>query len=177
MPRQPTIYVDGGSVFRQPSRIPSVSVGDGDSASLPLDELLPSAKDFSDLAFVLRHIPVHVVQIEMLGFLGGREDHQLANFGEIHHFLSERLSRTQVHMWSPDKLKVAAFCHGSVELEIFGSFSVFSFVPAEVEISGDCRYPLAHPALLQAVSSHGLSNEGKGIVKISSRTPVFVFLN
>src|SRR3982750_1407403 len=88
-PSAPTIFVDGGTQFRpvgeknNPIRI---SVGDGDSGGINLDVLLPKEKDYSDLAFVLSNLPPTVRHVELIGFLGGRRDHELFNFGEVHKF-------------------------------------------------------------------------------------------
>src|SRR4051794_25182624 len=99
-PLMPTVYVDGGTRFRNEggwaaghgghSAFPTVSVGDGDSSGGSLDELLPSEKDYSDLAFVLRSLPASVNEVTLLGFLGGRRDHELANLGEVNEYLKAR---------------------------------------------------------------------------------------
>lgn len=186
----PTIYVDGGSNFRNDggwagaltadaplgkSSVPLISVGDGDSASGKLDEVLPAYKDYSDLAFVLRSLPPHIVAVEMLGFLGERRDHELANLGEVHAFLKTRTEFCRVEIHSVDQT-VFAFARGTLTAEIHGTFSVMVLEPAAVKIDGACDYKLEGDVVLQVASSHGLSNEGSGEVAITSDQPCFVFL-
>lgn len=186
VPQVPTIYVDGGSDFRsdggwaadaatKKSSVPLISVGDGDSASGKLDEVLPAHKDYSDLAFVLRSLPAHIVNVEMLGFLGERRDHELANLGEVHAFLSSRVAFTRVEIHSTDQT-IFAFARGAVTLDLQGLFSVMVFEPAAVRISGACEYPLAGDVVLPVASSLGLSNVGSGEVTITTEQPCFVFL-
>lgn len=186
----PTIYVDGGSNFRfeggwagglqteEPaiiSSVPLISVGDGDSASGKLDEVLPAHKDYSDLAFVLRSLPPHIVAVEMLGFLGERRDHELANLGEVHAFLKTRTEFCRVEIHSVDQT-VFAFARGTLTIDIKGTFSVMVLEPAAVSIEGACEYKLPGDVVLQPASSHGLSNEGHGEILVTSDQPCFVFL-
>jgi len=176
----PTIYVDGGSDYRQPassteSSLPLISVGDGDSTTGKLDEVLPAQKDYSDLAFVLRGLPQNILAVEMLGFLGGRRDHELANFGEVHAFLKTRTEFCRVEMHSADQ-SVIAFARGSLTIDIQGTFSVMVLEPSAVKIEGACDYPLSGDVTLPVASSHGLSNKGRGRVVITSDQPCFVFV-
>ncbi len=181
-PTCPTIYVDGGGRFASPSAKsksvdnPVVFVGDGDSGpEVALDEVLPADKDFSDLAFALRALPQSVIRVEMLGFLGGRRDHELCNFGEVHAFLSGRSHFTVVEMIGEDSL-VIGFCKGRVEREIHGDFSVFVLQPTAPRIWGACQYPLNRERTLEPLSSAGLSNLGSGRVEIESGSPAFVLV-
>jgi thiamine pyrophosphokinase len=185
----PTIYVDGGSDFRadggwaaaqltpakEKSSIPLISIGDGDSAAGKLDEVLPAHKDYSDLAFVLRSLPQNIVAIEMLGFLGERRDHELANLGEVHAFLKTRADFCRVEIHSAEQT-VFAFARGTLTIDIAGTFSVMVLEPAAVRIEGACEYKLAGDVVLQVASSHGLSNVGHGAVEITSDQPCFLFL-
>jgi thiamine pyrophosphokinase len=193
-PVMPTIYVDGGSNFRKDggwgTQEPAadafflVSVGDGDSASGKLDEVLPAHKNYSDLAFVLRSLPESVVRVEMLGFLGGRRDHELANLGELHQFLRSRHMKTTVHVHGSGRggggggggESIVAFSHGKLNFEICGLFSVMVFEAEAVRISGACEYKLAGDVVLPVASSVGLSNVGNGIVTVETVKPCFVFL-
>lgn len=188
-PHQPvmaTVYVDGGSDFRQAGGwadrqaeelpFPVVSVGDGDSAVGKLDEVLSADKNFSDLAFVLRSLPPNIATVDLLGFLGERRDHELANLGEIHQFLQTRVQRTTVHVHGSQQ-NILAFARGTVSIEIKGIFSVMVFEPEAVRISGDCRYKLEGDVVIPVASSLGLSNEANGTVTIKTSKPCFVFLN
>lgn len=169
--QRPTIYVDGGSHFQTPStKFPTISIGDGDSSPSKLDEVLPSEKEYSDLAYVLNHLPVSIRKVELLGFLGGRKDHELLVLGEVHRYLKGRPYCTQALFAD----QIVAFSHGELELAIQGTFSVVAFSPGPVEISGDCRYH--HSGMLPALSSLGLSNEGSGAVHFHSQEPCFIFM-
>ena len=175
---EPTIYVDGGARFRVSdarAEIPSVAIGDGDSGAIALDELLSSEKDYSDLAFALRGVPDSVSRVSLLGFLGGRRDHELCNLGEVHAFLSRRPHFTQVEIIG-DGTRMVAFCKGRVHLNIHGMFSVFVFEATALKILGACKYPLARDRVIQPLSSVGLSNEGSGLIEIESGSPAFVIL-
>jgi thiamine pyrophosphokinase len=149
-----------------------VSIGDGDSADIPLDETLPKDKDYSDLAFVLRGLPKSVVHLDLLGFLGGSRDHELLNYGEIHHFLSTASVFRSVRF---DDV-VVAFAGGKLSMEVHGRFSVVVFEPAQVTITGSCAYPLEDATSLPPVSSKGLGNTGFGTVFVESTAPCFLFL-
>lgn len=177
---EPTVFVDGGARFMgNLGGAPSIRVGDGDSGVADLDVRLPAEKDFSDLAFVLRELPVAVVALRLLGFLGGRLDHMLANLGELHGFLARRSSglvelEGSGVVGGRAGVQIVGFV-GSLELRISGVFSVMVLESCEVRIEGECKYPLKSTTLPPA-SSHGLSNEGHGLVRFSSRGPCFVLL-
>lgn len=178
VPLAPTIYVDGGAAFASQETVdnPVVSVGDGDSGlDVVLDEMLPAEKDYSDLAFVLRGLPQSVIRVEMLGFHGGRRDHDLCNLGEVHSFLASRSHYTTVELSDADS-RTIGFCKGRVSLNIQGLFSVFVLEPAAVKISGACKYQLSRERTLSSLSSVGLSNEGSGAVEIECGPPAFVVI-
>lgn len=171
-----TIYVDGGAQFRGTKVLndfPTISVGDGDSSAAKLDVLIPREKDYSDLAFALRAVPESIREVQMLGFLGGRRDHELGVLGEVHHFLARKSQFTMVRF---DETEIVAFSGGPLKLEIDGRFSLFVFEPAHVTIAGSCKYKLPKPTALKPVSSHGLSNEGYGMVTVAADRPCFLYL-
>lgn len=174
---EPTVYVDGGAQFRdvlyEDGNIPTVSVGDGDSAEVPLEVTLPKDKDHSDLAFVLRGLPQNIRHVELLGFLGARRDHELLNYGEVHHFLKRRDKFTTARF---DEA-IVAFSPGKIHLNIKGTFSVVAFEPTNMMVGGACQFPLLRPTTIGPVSSHGLSNVGFGDVEFNSVSPIFVFLS
>ena len=170
----PTIYVDGGLKARfgvSEETFPAVSVGDGDSYDGPLDKTLPTDKNFSDLKFALGSLPASVRHVELLGFLGGRLDHQLINYGEVHSFLKTRRVFTTVRFED----QVVAFCGGGFQLDVHGRFSAVVFEPSAVTIAGACKYTSPRPFHLDTVSSVGLSNEGFGKVGFDSVGPCFLF--
>lgn len=175
---RPSVFVDGGANFLKKTvalsagAFPVICVGDGDSSSNLMDERLPSVKDFSDLGFVLRGLPISIQLVEMFGFLGGRRDHELANFGEVHRFLSARPSAT-VNFHDAVGIQIVGF-RGKLQMEIHGVFSVMTFAPANVGISGDCQYK--YEGRLDSVESLGLSNVGQGRVALTCDLPCFIFL-
>ncbi|MBX3020310.1 MAG: hypothetical protein KF799_01430 [Bdellovibrionales bacterium] len=194
-PLMPTIYVDGGTRYRAAGGwvaeahaathplaaaaarpFPVVSVGDGDSAGSSLDELLPADKDYSDLSFVLRSLPPSIREVTLLGFLGGRRDHELANLGEVNAFLQTRPGFARADLVGPVGDRVIAFNRGSLELHIQSVFSVFVFQASGIEVSGLCKYPLSAETMLSPLSSRTLSNEGYGKVIITSSNPCFIFI-
>ncbi|MFN8791461.1 MAG: hypothetical protein ACK5Y2_08410 [Bdellovibrionales bacterium] len=168
---EPVVFVDRGVFFRKHQE--GVSVGDGDSAGQKLQHQLESTKDLSDLAFVLENIPDHFERLILLGFLGARRDHELMNLAEAHRCL-KRSSRSRTVLFDQS---VQALSKGKWSLQIQGTFSIFAFEPVELFLLGDCRFPLQPPSQLRALSSHGLSNQGFGTVKIETSGPLFLFLN
>jgi thiamine pyrophosphokinase len=183
LPKNPTIYVDGGHHFRPAkSEIETItSVGDGDSTNEndPLDLLLPADKDFSDLSFALRALPPAISEIELLGFLGGRRDHELANLGEIHNHLSiaktkaRRHARFEPSTANESRQRVLALSPGDWKVNASGEFSIFVLTHGEIEIEGDCRYP--YKGEFKTLSSHGLSNVASGTLIVRSpQVPLFV---
>ena len=165
----PVIFVDGGVRFRQGSQ-QGFAVGDGDSSPLPLDQTLPSNKNYSDLAYALRHVNVNFKSLHLIGFLGGRKDHELMNFAEVHRFLLDRSS-----CCVDFDQRVLVKSRGQWTLNIYGTFSLFTFAPTKVLLQGDCTYDLKHEPLTH-LSSHGLSNLGNGRILLENDNPVFIFL-
>ncbi len=176
-PSTPTIYVDGGANFRDLGRnnhFATICIGDGDSCDPALlDHLLPMTKDYSDLAFAMKHLPASIQHVDLLGFLGGRKDHELMNLGTVHHYLFPKSTFTSVRF---DDL-VVAFCGGLLSLEIKTEFSILVFEPSFLTISGACAYTHNTGIQIPAISSLGLSNKGFGQVLIDSLKPCFIFLN
>lgn len=165
--KEPTIYVDGGASFQKEVR--GITVGDGDSFKQSLDVKLPEDKDYSDLSYVLQEIGQGYKVVNLLGFLGGRKDHELINLAEVHQFLLNCESPTQVHF---DK-EITAFSKGQWEFFHEGIFSLFSFEQNQVHLTGDCQYPILTD--FKALSSHGLSNIGKGEICLENKGPLFFF--
>jgi thiamine pyrophosphokinase len=164
---QAMVFVDRGADFRVSSE--GYSVGDGDSASVLLDQKLDARKDFSDLAYVFSHIPNQMRRITLLGFLGGRRDHELMNLAESH-----RLLRQRPGLRLDFENQILGYSAGTWDLEIKSQFSLFSFEKNNLFLTGDCEYPVQ--GYLQELSSHGLSNVGRGRIRLSSDAPVFIFL-
>lgn len=169
---EPVVFVDGGVKFKNNSR--GFSVGDGDSAPLELDQKLNTEKDFSDLAFVLAHIPDPYSLIRAQGFLGHRKDHEIMNLAEVHRFMSTRKTSTRLFFEN----KIHAYSKGSWAIELHACFSLFAFAPLELKLSGDCDYKIDNAyQTLRELSSHGLSNRAFGKIEIQCSAPVFLFIN
>jgi thiamine pyrophosphokinase len=125
------------------------------------------------LAFVLQTLPAHVRHVELLGFTGGRRDHELINYGETHKFLSNKKQFTTVRFDD----EIVGFVGGSLKISIDGLFSVISMEEAILTITGACTYTLNRPTKISPASSFGLSNVGNGSVVIDCDKPCFLFLN
>ena len=165
----PVIFVDGGARHRRDEV--GVSVGDGDSSGIKMDEQLPVDKDISDLGYALNQLPPRIRILELLGFLGGRRDHELGNFGAVHTFLTRAPTPAQARF---DRT-VFACGPGDWQLNIQGRFSLIVFAPTHLSLRGDCRYPLWPAAQIDPLSSHTLSNIGHGDISLACDAPVFVF--
>ncbi len=168
---EPVIFIDGGAGLRVAGE--GVAVGDGDSFDGHLDHRLDPDKDFSDLAFALGCLGPRFREIELVGFLGGRRDHELLGFGEVFHFLDRRGTPARVRF---DR-EVEAFSAGRWRFEARGTFSLALFAPCRVTLGGDCRYPIAPDTRVTPMSSLGLSNVGHGHVELEADGPVFIFHN
>ncbi len=166
--RQPCIFVDGGSRHRKGHW--GLCVGDGDSADVAMNVKLPADKDVSDLAYVLTNLPCHLTKIDLVGFLGGRRDHEMINFGEVQRFLKSRSSATKVVF----DHAISAYSQGRWEFYGDGLFSVLVIEPCQLTLSGAVKYPVISPLVFAPLSSLGLSNEGFGKVFLHCDAPVFV---
>ena len=163
------IFIDGGARWRRASTH-GFAVGDGDSSPTPLDLLLPADKDYSDLRFVLQAIPANVCKVRLLGFEGGRKDHELINLGECYAFLAERKQPTQMIFDSPSIMLTG----GTWTLENLSTFSLVAFEPCQPRLQGKCRYHLDGQRTLGAFSSLALSNESTGPVFLKCDKPLLI---
>lgn len=167
-----TIFIDGGSQLS--SRLqgqPTVSIGDGDSGeSSRLDYKLPQEKDYSDLAFVLNHLPRKIKTMKLVGFIGGRIDHQLAVFGEVYYFLKV-IEAEKVEF---DDHVLTFLDRGTHKLNFFGRFSLMAFDPCEVLLTGNAKYTVQPKSVLQPLSSFGLSNIANGQFSIETSEPLLL---
>lgn len=167
----PVIFVDGGLNKREGKN--GIAVGDGDSADAAMDVYLSPDKDFSDLAYALGLIPQHFDQLQLLGFIGDRRDHELLNLGEVSHYLAARTQPCHARF----EQNIVGYSAGEWEIEVHGTFSLITFTPATVVLSGNCKYPIRAGTTIRPVSSFGLSNEGFGKIMFSTSAPLFVFHN
>lgn len=165
--KEPVIFVDGGIKFKCEKKL-GVSVGDGDSTKEKMDFLLPVDKDISDLGYVLKNIG-RFPFIKLSGFLGGRKDHELINLLEVHSYLSQ-LTESKVHF---DE-KIIVLSKGEWTLNVEGLISLLCFEKIDLKMNGECKYKIQRT--LTERSSHGLSNEGFGEIKIKTDGVVFIFI-
>ena len=172
-PDEPIVWVDGGANHRRPLAGGDVGfcVGDGDSFHGKLDQRLDADKDYSDLAYVLSCLHSRFTEVRLPGFLGARRDHELFNFGEVHHFLAAVNAPTRARF---DE-NVSGYSAGQWSIEIQGTFSLAVFAPTTVKLTGACQYPIAAPRKIAALKSLGLSNQGFGTITLSTRAPAFIF--
>ena len=169
--QEPVVFVDGGAQARQGNI--GFAVGDGDSTSKVLDEYLPTQKDHSDLSYVLQNTPDQFEVINLLGFLGGRRDHEIINICEAYtHIASAQKPKRIVFDYD-----IVVYSSGQWSLSIEGLFSLISFYPNQLTIRGKCKYQLTDPTEFRELSSQGLSNEGYGEMTIECSQPIVVFLN
>jgi hypothetical protein len=164
------IYVDGGARYNLGF---GFSAGDGDSFQEPnkLDFLFPKDKDLSDLGLILAALKNSSQIFELLGFSGGRLDHELFNMGEIHRFLSASVKPTKVKL----DQNLLFFSRGQWQLNIDGTFSVGTLTENLVSLTGHCKFQINPSAKLLPLESFGLSNVGSGLVQLTSTEPIFIY--
>lgn len=170
IPKGPKIFVDGGTRFRLDDD--GFSIGDSDSYDGPLDQTLSPQKDRSDLAVVLDKLGDGFETIHLLGFSGGRKDHELMNWSEVHQFLKRKTRKTAVHL----DQSIFAFSVGHWRITINGVFSIFAFEPTTLNLMGKCEYPLTDGSVFRPLTSHGLSNHAYGEIELTCGDPVFLFV-
>ena len=172
------IFIDGGLKHLNKFKKASFSTyGDGDSSQKPMD-LKKTNQNLSDLAFFFKEAAKKnnlkkYDQYLLLGFLGGRVDHELINFGEIARFMLHFKSSDKVKVMLEDKIEF--FPKGVSEFSISGTFSLVSFEPCDLKIDGLCSYKSRNTIKLLPLSSRGLSNVGSGLIKIQNSAPIALF--
>jgi len=170
----PQLAIDGGSRF---AVCPLLWAGDGDSGQAPtgVPAFNKLSQDMTDLRFCLDHIHNwRWKELHLFGFLGGRRDHELANFGEIHAGMKARASFMKAAFYNEDNLASVLFLNtGTHTLELHGTFSTLVLEPASITISGDCHYS-REKVSLHPFSGEGISNEASGTVSISSNAPLMI---
>ena len=166
------LFVDGGTRFKNEVKASfSFSIGDGDSYKGPLDIALSQKKDYSDLKEALHILPSSIKTVHLLGFLGGRLDHQLFVFGDVHDFMKKRETRFYFER------SVLGFPPGREEPDIHGFFSLTVMETGKITLKGRCDYHLNSSQFLPPLSSRGLDNRARGRIFIESEKPFFIFLH
>jgi thiamine pyrophosphokinase len=170
----PQIAVDGGIQF---AHEPILWTGDGDSGAPPAHApvFFKHGQDVSDLRFCLNGIRAWAWDsLHMVGFLGARLDHALANLGELHaEFLARPAFRRAMLYDAALKPALAFMAAGAHDMDIDGVFSVLAVEAATISISGGCDYPAAGIAVAP-LSGRGISNQGRGRVHFECNQPFMV---
>ena len=168
------VAVDGG-IASAPGA--AVWFGDADSGTRPahIPSFLKSSQDMTDLAFTLDRLQDGAWRrLYLYGFSGGRQDHALANIGEIDAAMRARAPFEQAVFYdAAGRVMRRHFTAGAQSFRCHGTFSVFALSPAVVSISGACDYPV-HRVTLPVLSGRGVSNIGSGDVRIECDVPVIV---
>ncbi len=168
------VAVDGG-IASAPAA--AVWFGDGDSGTRPahIPSFLKTSQDMTDLSFTLESLQDGAWRrLYLYGFAGGRQDHALANIGEIDAAMRARPSFEQAVFYdAAGRIMRRHFTAGAQSFKCAGTFSVFALSPAMVSISGACEYPV-HRVSLPVLSGRGVSNIGSGDVRIECDVPVIV---
>ena len=168
------VAVDGGI---SAARDAAVWFGDGDSGVRPahIPSFLKTSQDMTDLAFALESLQDGAWRrLFLYGFSGGRQDHALANIGEVDAAMRARPSFEQAVFYdTAGRVMRRHFTAGAQSFKCEGTFSVFALSSAVVSISGACEYP-AHRVSLPVLSGRGVSNVGSGDVRIECDVPVIV---
>ena len=172
----PLLMVDGGAdslnKFDFKGCTSHFKVGDGDSATHDMDVKLPPKKDYSDLAYALTLLPKEIKKIKLFGFLGGRKDHELINFGEAHQYLLGKKTKTFL-IFSEEFLFLS---EGKWSLDGKGSsFSLMALDKPRVSLRGKVEYEIEDMTPVEPLSSKFLSNYAHGDFELSCTSPVFLY--
>lgn len=168
-------FIDGGSIHKKKfsfnKKIITLSLGDGDSGE-STDVLLPSQKDFSDLAYALFCLKdLAIAKLTLLGFSGpkdGRPDHLLQNLGEIFQFVQKKEIAVSMDQFT-------FYPQGKTFFTYKGTFSLFSFVPTKIRLKGKVQYAVPEWKTLGPLSSLGLSNRAGGRVQLENKNTVVIY--
>lgn len=172
------LAVDGGDAFCP--RI-DIWVGDRDSSQKNINcdhqfEFSPQ-KDLSDFALALKLFYQHPsVTLHLWGFLGGRRDHEMMNFGEICQFLSSSPSSKAIFYDALSDDIILCLGQGQWSLNHSGIFSLASLSPVNLTLTGCCHYQVTEKTQMTPLSSFGLSNVAEGEFFLTTDGPVLLYL-
>lgn len=169
----PCLYIDGGLDFKElyPANR-SISLGDGDSAKSRLSALdvrYPEDKDKSDLALALELVEELPLKVKLIGFTGGRREHEWAIMGEVIQFL--KVSKAPVVYWDQHSFFLPAGTH---QLKGKGRFSLFTLENKGIRLSGAIKFPVDPPRPFGALTSLGLSNFASGNFEVTALGPILI---
>lgn len=171
----PTLAVDGGASF-----VPNIDVwiGDNDSYLEKIDTenafFFSPDKDLSDLALALTLFENKSYTLHLYGFLGGRRDHELFNFGEISSHLQKNPSN-KIILYEGDSPQFIFLGRGQHQFEHYGSLSIGTLFPQNIILDGKLAYTGKLEFL--PLGSLGLSNKATGLFDIRATAPFFIYMD
>jgi len=170
------VAVDGG-INHAPA--PQLWAGDGDSGLMPknIPAYFKESQDLTDLRFCLGGLREGAwTQLHLIGFLGARRDHELANLGEIEAELKQRPKMREAIFYDAALQPTLRFLQsGAHTVTLHSEFSLMVFSEAQITLSGACAYP-ADKLILPPLSGHGISNVGSGEISIHATQPFLLIL-
>ena len=173
------LFIDAGGDLREQQEQGPI-IGDGDSTKARPDYSFPADKDYSDLMGALNLIPGHISELALYGFLGHRKDHELANIGELNHFLSGR-ENTVAHFFefndNGHQQEMSFYSRGQWKVPYSGAFGLITFVVQEIDLQGIVNYPIDKSNTIRPFSSHAISNFSKNGFSLSCQAPVLITFN
>lgn len=171
----PIMAIDGGAQFC--SRM-DAWVGDGDSCESKIHcaNIYPFSinKNLSDFALGLSLFESYPNKIHLWGFIGGRVDHELFNYGEALRFLEMAPNTELIFYNQQGNIHARCYGKGEREIEIRGTFSLVSTKTIKITLTGECIFQLEKETELPPLSSLGLSNKGQGSVELKNNGAVMV---
>lgn len=173
----PTVAVDGGAHF---SPHIDVWVGDADSYQEEVKSDVkfkhPVDKDKSDLALALSLFKKSApYKFHLWGFLGERKDHELFNLGECLKFLDNHPGSEILFYRANGDVEFHLLGLGLWGFEHQGTFSLGTLRKTQVELTGECEFPITPPSYLYPLSSFGLSNRAQGLIKLNTEGSIFIY--
>lgn len=173
----PIIAVDGGANYT--SRM-DVWVGDADSYTGDIQSSAifkhPVDKDRSDLSLALELFQKPIsYKFHMWGFLGERKDHELFNLGECLKFLNQHPGSEILFYRANGEIEFHLLGIGFWAFEHKGTFSLGTLQKTEVELLGECDFPITPPSYLYPLTSFGLSNRARGNMTLNTEGPIFIY--
>lgn len=176
--KYPLLAIDGGARYLEKM---DLWVGDGDSYQEKLTNCAhiykyPPEKDQSDLALALSAFSLKLsYKLHLWGLLGGRKDHELFNLGEALYFLESHPGAEIVFYDLQGRVSFQLFSQGKWSFDHQGPFSLGSLKEIEIEMHGECSYPIVPSRMLKPLSSLGLSNNGYGKIYLLMGGPGFIY--
>lgn len=176
---QGVLFIDGGVSWKSTWKdhlqsVIALSVGDGDSSSKELlDIVFPPQKNRSDLSLGLDNL-LRCKEIHLVGFMGGRLDHQMINIGVVDHFVSAKGAKA---FWYDQHHLVAySLPSGEHQLNFNNTFSLITLQAQKVSIQGHVSYPV-EGLKVDVLSDHTLSNQAQGLFSMSIERPITILMS